>query len=144
PRGVCATRAPADRGRRPILENQTTGTQMMNKGTALVGFMLSFLAGAGLTWGVARHENPAAAASAVGAEPAAAASSPIPIGPDDPSWGNASAPVTLVVVSDFECPYCGRAAPTLARVKKEYGPERLRVVWKNSPLESHPSARPAA
>ncbi|HTV23065.1 MAG TPA: thioredoxin domain-containing protein [Polyangiaceae bacterium] len=116
----------------------------MNTGTALVGFMLSFLAGSGLTWGVAEYRKAELAPSDTSAEPSRQASSPIPIGSDDPSWGSATAPVTVVVLSDFECPYCSRAVPTLARVEKEYRPEQVRVVWKHYPLESHPNARPAA
>jgi len=116
----------------------------MNKGTAIVGFMLSFSSGAGLTWGVARHQQAELSTPSVGSELAGPSSSPIPIGSDDPAWGNTAAPVTVVVISDFECPYCSRVTPTLARIEKEYGPERLRVVWKNNPLPNHPGARPAA
>jgi protein-disulfide isomerase len=117
----------------------------MNAGTAFVGFMLSFLAGAGLTWGVAQYdEAERRASSAPASEPSRQASSPIPIGSDDPAWGDARAPVSIVVLSDFECPYCARVTPTLARIEKEYGPERLHVVWKHNPLPSHANARPAA
>lgn len=61
-----------------------------------------------------------------------------------PSWGNANAPVTIVEFSDFECPYCSRAMPTLAQIKKEYGPEKVRIVFRDMPLPSHPRATPAA
>src|SRR5690349_18304398 len=119
----------------------------MNTGTAFVGFMLSFFAGAGLTWGVAEYEKASTStstSSTPGSEAASHASSPIPIGADDPSWGDAAAPVSIVLISDFECPYCARVKPTLDRIEKEYGPQRVRVVWKNNPLSSHPNARPAA
>jgi protein-disulfide isomerase len=117
----------------------------MNKGTALVGFLLSFLAGMGLMWGIA-HDG----GVNIGAEVASKtsgeshASSPIPIGEDDPVWGKADAPVTIIEVSDFECPFCSRVVPTLARVKKDYGEDKVRIVWKNNPLPFHKSARPAA
>jgi protein-disulfide isomerase len=116
----------------------------MNKGTAIVGFLLSFLAGTGLMWGVAQSRNAAPAVSAENAAITSHESSPIPIGPDDPSRGNADAPVTIVTISDFECPYCSRVTATLARVEKEYGGAKVRVVWKNSPLSNHANARPAA
>jgi protein-disulfide isomerase len=117
----------------------------MTKGTALVGFLLSFLAGTGLMWGIAQTRYPAPAITHPEAsESAAHASSPIPISSEDPAWGKADAPVTIVAISDFECPYCSRVVPTLARIEKEYGPDRVRVVWKNNPLSSHPNARPAA
>jgi protein-disulfide isomerase len=118
----------------------------MNKGTAIVGFLLSFLAGMGLMWGIASGGG-----VEIGAETAKAssgqnthASSPIPIGDDDPVWGKADAPVTIVEISDFECPFCSRVVPTIARVKKEYGEDKVRVVWKNNPLPFHKSARPTA
>jgi protein-disulfide isomerase len=118
----------------------------MNKGTAIVGFLLSFLAGMGLMWGIAHEggvEIGAEVASKGGGSAESHASSPIPIGDDDPVWGKADAPVTIVEISDFECPFCSKVGPTMARVKQEYGPDKVRVVWKNNPLPFHKNARPA-
>jgi protein-disulfide isomerase len=118
----------------------------MNKGTAIVGFLLSFLAGMGLMWGIAHDggvEIGAEVASKSGGSAESHASSPIPIGEDDPSWGKADAPVTIVEISDFECPFCSRVVPTIARIKKEYGEDKVRLVWKNNPLPFHKNARPA-
>lgn len=61
----------------------------------------------------------------------------------NPSKGPANAKVTLQVFSDFECPFCVRAAPTLDDVAERFQ-DRLRVVWRNYPLPSHQRARPAA
>ncbi|MDI1481770.1 thioredoxin domain-containing protein [Polyangium sp. y55x31] len=72
------------------------------------------------------------------------AKSPVPVTAADPSWGSPKAPVTIVAFSDLECPFCSRAAGTLAELAKIYGKDQLRIVWKNFPLEFHKNARPAA
>jgi protein-disulfide isomerase len=66
----------------------------------------------------------------------------VPVGPS-PTQGPATALVTLVTFSDFQCPFCSRVAPTIRALRRRYGNE-LRVVWRNEPLPFHPNARPAA
>jgi protein-disulfide isomerase len=66
-----------------------------------------------------------------------------PISSRNPSKGPAQAKVTLQVFSDFECPFCARAAETLGRIEADYR-GRLRIVWRHYPLPSHERARPAA
>ncbi len=61
-----------------------------------------------------------------------------------PTWGSPKASVTIVEFSDFECPYCSRALPVLAQIKKEYGPDKVRIVFRDMPLPSHSRAIPAA
>ena len=56
-----------------------------------------------------------------------------------PFRGPETAPITIVEFSDFECPYCLRAKPTLARLRAEY-PESVRVVFKHFPLSFHKKA----
>lgn len=68
----------------------------------------------------------------------------VPVSSRDATWGNRAAPVTLVVFSDFECPFCSKFEATLSQVEQKYGPEKLRVVWKHNPLPFHNNARPAA
>jgi protein-disulfide isomerase len=61
-----------------------------------------------------------------------------------PSRGAATAPVTIVEFSDFECPYCGGLFPTLKQVEKNY-PETVRIVYRQFPLTNiHPHAMKAA
>jgi len=58
----------------------------------------------------------------------------------DPSAGPASAPVTIVEFSDFQCPFCRQVVPTLKRIRETYG-DKVRLVWKDFPLtQIHPQA----
>jgi protein-disulfide isomerase len=67
----------------------------------------------------------------------------LPVRPDDPMRGNPRAPVTVVLFSDFQCPFCSRVNPTLQQVERAYG-DKVRVVWKHQPLAMHAQAVPAA
>ena len=61
-----------------------------------------------------------------------------------PSKGPATAPVTIVEFSDFECPYCGGLYPTLKRVEDTYK-DNIRIVYRQFPLNNiHPRAQKAA
>ena len=80
----------------------------------------------------------------IGAVAGSADQGPLPVSAADPSWGNASAPVTIVEFSDFQCPFCDRLNSTLDQLRKTYGPSKLRIVWKNNPLPFHNHARAAA
>jgi protein-disulfide isomerase len=62
---------------------------------------------------------------------------------EGPSRGSATAPVTIVEFSDFECPFCGHAVETLQQVQKKYG-DNVRVVFRDYPLFSHRTAKRAA
>lgn len=62
---------------------------------------------------------------------------------DQPSKGNPNAPVTIVEFTDFQCPSCANAQPTLDRLVAEYG-DRVRLVARDFPLEQHEFARKAA
>src|SRR3989338_8692018 len=57
--------------------------------------------------------------------------------------GGKNAKVTLIEYSDFECPFCGRFAPTVKQALDEYGDD-IRVVYRHFPLSFHPQAQPAA
>ncbi|HET9954334.1 MAG TPA: thioredoxin domain-containing protein [Polyangiaceae bacterium] len=73
-----------------------------------------------------------------------ATSAQVPVDADDGVWGAPNAPVTIVVFTDLECPFCSEAHAILAALEQEVGPERLRVVVKHIPLAQHAGAVPAA
>lgn len=60
-----------------------------------------------------------------------------------PTRGPEGAPITVVVFSDFQCPFCKRVEPTMQALDKEF-PGKLRLVWKNFPLPFHDKAKGAA
>ena len=60
-----------------------------------------------------------------------------------PVRGKADAPVTLVLFSDFECPWCGKLEPDLAKLL-EANKDKLRIVFKHLPLPMHAQAESAA
>ncbi len=62
-----------------------------------------------------------------------------------PAFGPAGAPVTIVEFGDLECPSCRAEAPVLRQLLPELYPGKVRVVFKDYPLESiHPWARAAS
>src|SRR5207302_10573050 len=64
--------------------------------------------------------------------------------PGDGPWiGGRNAKVTIVEWSDFQCPFCGRVAPTLKQIRDTYKDD-VKIVWRNEPLSFHPNAMPAA
>jgi protein-disulfide isomerase len=60
-----------------------------------------------------------------------------------PAKGPKDAPIELIEFSDFQCPFCQRANPTVEQVLKTYG-DRIHFVYRHFPLPNHPNARPAA
>ena len=67
----------------------------------------------------------------------------IPVG-DAVTKGNPEALVTIVEVSDFQCPFCNRVNKTIdSLMKGKYGKD-LRVAFFHNPLGFHNRAEPAA
>jgi protein-disulfide isomerase len=77
------------------------------------------------------------------ATPAGAQDAPRFIADPMMTKGPATAPVTVFEWSDYECPFCQRAQDVLQRLQGEFA-DRVRFVFKDFPLRSHPNALPAA
>ena len=60
-----------------------------------------------------------------------------------PEMGPKDAPITMIVFSDYECPYCRKAEETVEQVLKTYQ-GKIRYVFRDYPLPFHQNARPAA
>jgi protein-disulfide isomerase len=60
-----------------------------------------------------------------------------------PFAGPKDAPVTLIEFSDFQCPYCYKAADQLREVLKAF-PTQVKLVFRQFPLETHSQAALAA
>jgi protein-disulfide isomerase len=60
-----------------------------------------------------------------------------------PAKGPATAPVTIVEFSDFQCPFCSRVVPTMEQVRSKYG-DKVRLVFRQFPLAFHQNAQKAA
>jgi protein-disulfide isomerase len=78
--------------------------------------------------------------------PTATESAPVRLNIErQPSFGPPDAPVTIVEFGDFECPSCRAEAPLLRELIPELYPDKIRIVFKDYPLESiHPWARAAS
>lgn len=61
----------------------------------------------------------------------------------NPVRGADDADITIVDYSEFQCPFCGRSRGTLDELAKRYE-GKIRIVYKNFPLDFHPEAVPAA
>jgi protein-disulfide isomerase len=62
---------------------------------------------------------------------------------DAPVRGDPGAPVTIVEFSDFQCPHCKHAQPSLERLLEEY--PQVKLYFKHYPItRAHPYAQAAA
>ncbi len=62
---------------------------------------------------------------------------------DRPFRGAADAKVTVVEFSDFQCPYCKRAFPTVEQVMKDYS-GKVKLYYMHFPLSFHQNAQISA
>ncbi|MBL8604155.1 MAG: DsbA family protein [Myxococcales bacterium] len=121
----------------------------MSKGAAAISIIMALVLGF-VVGNITGSKAPAEPGAAVSAE-AAGGTAPggamadatrIPVG-NSPVIGRNDALATLVIFSDFQCPFCSRVETTISQLRQQYGND-LRVVWKNNPLPFHDKAMPAS
>lgn len=117
----------------------------------LVGGVIGFAVG-NMASRPSEGGSPSAAAPAVPGAPAPRPPGGAPAGDatvykvsldDAPVRGPATALVTIVEFSDYQCPFCSRAHNTMVELEKQYG-GKIRVAMKQHPLDFHPRAKPAS
>lgn len=67
----------------------------------------------------------------------------VPVLEHDPVRGNADAEVTIVQFAEYQCGYCAKAMPTIDQIFEKYD-GKVRMVYKDFPLDFHDKARGAA
>ncbi len=67
----------------------------------------------------------------------------VEVSAEGPSKGEASAPVTIVEFSDFQCPFCSKVEDTVKKVMDTYK-GKIRFVYREFPLPFHGDAQKAS
>lgn len=62
---------------------------------------------------------------------------------NSPTKGRKEAKISIVVFSDFECPFCQNAAPALMQAARDIGESKVKVTFKHFPLPMHKMSFPA-
>src|SRR3989344_8331967 len=66
-----------------------------------------------------------------------------PVNSSDHIRGNVNAKLSLVVYSDFECPFCQKFHPIATVLLKTYG-DKIRLIYRHYPLPFHQNAQKEA
>lgn len=110
----------------------------------LIGFVLGYSVAGGISVG--------ARGGTVAVNPPPSEPPPLPPAPSKPVpsvtdkdhvRGNPKANVTVIEYSDFECPFCKRHAPTMAKLLETYKDD-VNIVFRHFPLSFHENAQKEA
>lgn len=63
---------------------------------------------------------------------------------NSPFTGNENAKATLIIFTDYQCPYCSKMHESTNAARKAFSNSDLRIVYRNFPLSGHAQALPAA
>lgn len=61
----------------------------------------------------------------------------------DAQKGPNDAPITIIEISEFQCPYCNKAKETVDELMEIY-PDKIKLVFKHLPLDFHKDAQKAS
>jgi len=91
-----------------------------------------------------KEKNSTGSASATqdGASLGQAEEQSLVVGANPHYYGDAKAPVTIAVFSDFQCPYCRLAAPELKSIVDK-NPGKVNLVFRHYPIPNHQYAQKA-
>ncbi len=116
----------------------------MKKENAIIAIVAIAVGGFVVSRFMSRNEAPKKAPAQPAKVAKAAPAKPADNVTRHPGVGAATgqAKVTVIEISDFECPFCSRGANTVNQVKAAYK-DKVRVQFVNLPLSFHRNARPA-
>lgn len=106
------------------------------------GYFIGSKSGGGAEGETAAVEGVAQVGAAARGGAIAGDSTQIPIA-DSPFLGKASAPITIIEFSEFQCPFCDRGSKTMKEVLEKY-PNDVKIVFKHFPLSFHAQASDAS
>jgi len=61
----------------------------------------------------------------------------------DHIWGDPTAPIAMIVYSDFECPFCAGFAETMKKIEENFK-DKVAITFRHYPLPGHLDAKQAA
>lgn len=117
--------------------NESKQTLSIPVAIIIAGALIAF----GIYW-TGRGTNPGTASNT---QPVAASNVIQPISAKDHVLGDPKAKITLVVYSDFECPFCKQFHQTLNELMALYGPKKeLAIAFRHFPVHQNSIAEGAA
>ncbi len=112
----------------------------------LIGLVLGYSMAGGISIGssgTVTVDRPSVPTPPSPPPPAPPAKSVPPVTDKDHVRGNPKAKVTVIEYSDFECPFCKRHAPTMAKLLETYKDD-VNIVYRHFPLSFHENAQKEA
>ena len=137
--------------------SQKEGAQTSHEKSDIKNYIIVALATALIVLGLVWIRDSGNTDVPTGNVPAAVGAAQVPSAPrvpldmntladDDPFLGKEDDPVVIIEWSDYECPFCERFfSQTLPQIKEKYiKTGKVKLVYRDFPLDIHPEATPAA